>query len=139
MYTRVQMDIESLLRNCQDPVRCVGSWILSPNRASGVAALRSFRSKFGQPSKLWSREGLQSFYFNRTIRRCSLRHVIAQSHWYRRGGSSRKLRNKPRLMDPSTTSIYIPSLTDSHPLVDSFNETGWILRETRGGARTPRV
>ena len=44
------MDIRGLEGNCQDPVRCVGSWILSPNRTFGVAVLRPFRSKTGQPS-----------------------------------------------------------------------------------------
>ena len=48
MYTRIQMNIEP-----KDPDRWAGSLILSPNRASGVAALKPFFSKLGQPSELW--------------------------------------------------------------------------------------
>jgi len=44
------MNIE---RNCQDLDRWAGSLILSPNRASGVAALKPVCSKLGQPSELW--------------------------------------------------------------------------------------
>ena len=52
VYTRIQMNIEILQGNCQDPVCCVGAWILSQNRASGVAVLRPFRSKTSKPFKL---------------------------------------------------------------------------------------
>lgn len=34
--------------NHQDPVRCVGPWMLPPNRASRIAALRSFHSELIQ-------------------------------------------------------------------------------------------
>ena len=40
--------------NCQDPVHCVGSLKLAPNCASGIATTEPFRSKLGQPTKLWS-------------------------------------------------------------------------------------
>ena len=53
MYKRIQMNIESLRGNCQDPVHCVGLRILSPNRASGITTLGPFRPKFSPPTKLW--------------------------------------------------------------------------------------
>jgi len=43
------MDLQG---NCQDPVRLAGSWMLSPNRASGIPTLQLFLSKTSQPSTL---------------------------------------------------------------------------------------
>ena len=49
----VHMNIHGLIREVSGPrplCRVVG--ILSPNRTSGVTALRPFRSETGQPSRL---------------------------------------------------------------------------------------
>ena len=44
--------IPSDLENCQDPVRRVGTWISSPNRASGITTPGRFHSKATWPSEL---------------------------------------------------------------------------------------
>jgi hypothetical protein len=46
-------------RKSQTTDHCVGPWALSQNRATGIAALRLFRSRLGQPSKSWGWEGLR--------------------------------------------------------------------------------
>ena len=57
------------------------------------------------------------FCLDCTVRWRSPRRMIVQSHRRTLGGSSRKLRNRPCLMEPfSGGYIYIPSLTDSHPV-----------------------
>jgi hypothetical protein len=65
---------------CQDPVRCVGPWILSLNRASGIAAPTPFRSKVSKPSKLRGRKQVERdhnpIYFNPTTHQ---RHLDAWS------------------------------------------------------------
>ena len=45
--------------NCQDPVRCVGSWVLVPNRTSGIHGLQWFSRKPANRPNCGGREGLQ--------------------------------------------------------------------------------
>jgi len=52
VYNRIQTNIEPLQGNCRDPVRCVGSQILTPNHASGITTLGPFRSKPSHPTEL---------------------------------------------------------------------------------------
>lgn len=58
-------------------LRCLETFpVLSPNRASGTAAPRQFRSRASQPSKLWGREGLQPCLLQQTMHWWPLRGAL---------------------------------------------------------------
>ena len=80
--------------NRQDPVRRVGSWMLCPDRASGVAAYMSISLE--NPPSYGVLKDCNIFYLNRTVGWRSPRRMTVQSHWCVRDGSSLKLEHKPR-------------------------------------------
>ena len=69
-----------------------------------------------------AREDYNLIHFNHTVRWRSPRLMIIRSHRCMRGGSSRKLKNKPRLVEPFyLRRIYISSLMVSYHSLPSLS------------------
>ena len=76
--------------------------------ASGIVAPRPFRSKLGRPTKLRGREGLQPHL----LEAHDVKESPAYATWRVLGYCQIKLGH----WNSSETGMYIPGVTDSHPL-----------------------
>ena len=98
VYTRIQTNTHSLLRELSGlrPFRRVVDIVshLELRRQGNFARKPANPPSYG----VWKDCNL--ICSNCTTRWPSPRHTIVQSHWCTRGGSSRKLKNKPRLVEP---------------------------------------
>ena len=127
VYKRIQMNIEPLKGNCQNPVRCVGSRILSPNRASGIITLGPFRSKLSPPTKLCGPErtatSLASGPYNTGVTATPQLSISLSYAAWRVANIGEQTSASGTLLRQICVYLVLLSLTDSHPFLEKIDNS----------------
>ena len=115
--------VHASLDECREPFK---GTVRTPSIASGrgyclqTAHLESrrldhFARKPANPPSYVVRKGCNLICYNHTVRWRSPRTMIVQSHWCMRGGSSRKLKSRSRLVEPFYDGNVCPELYGQSP------------------------